>query len=239
MATASRAPGEQTLSTAAARAMVLRGSRDEPGSTVPRTEGGPLQFTHDARLNAASAQRFTEDQMLAIVGSITAPVLLVRGDKGWPFTGDTLQKRVAVTRASAACFDFVEMQGSHHLHLDADTAPEVQGHVRAFLRRRVLSGDLSGSIEGAGTAPGTRGTGERTSGAVHSSATVSVDATANSGGDSKRGMHSQSAACRQCASVASASRTSGTACRCASGCATRTASTVATTNPSLAVRSRL
>mmetsp|Transcript_42644 Transcript_42644/g.133684 ORF Transcript_42644/g.133684 Transcript_42644/m.133684 type:complete len:216 (-) Transcript_42644:375-1022(-) len=114
--TVEAAPGKQSLSYGAAARLVERGAVE--------TEEGWV-FRHDPRLNAASASYVTEPQVLALLEAIECPVLAIRADpeegRGWPMPPDMAAGRIAATTdMTMRC-----LPGSHHLHLDEDTAPAV------------------------------------------------------------------------------------------------------------------
>ena len=137
--TVEKAPGNQTLDRAAAEAMVERGSVDVLEDLELPSHERRRTFRHDPRLNAPSSVRFSEDQMLAFMRSISAPTLLVQGTTGWPFPEGVFEARVAAVRDSAPVLEVVTVDGSHHLHIDESTADETCGIVRGFLRKHVLS----------------------------------------------------------------------------------------------------
>ncbi len=94
------------LSAAAARTLVERGVR-----TV---EGG-LVWSSDPRLTLASPQRYTEDQVLAMLGAIRSRALLMLADPA------TSYLPVAMMQARAAKLGDIRVKhlpGNHHLHLE-------------------------------------------------------------------------------------------------------------------------
>jgi pimeloyl-ACP methyl ester carboxylesterase len=114
------------LSEAAARALVERGTR--------RTEGGHV-WSSDPRLTLTSAIRLTEAQILAYLGGIACPTLLVLADPSPPyFTPETVERRCAVV----AGIERVVLPGTHHLHLE-DPAP-VAAAIAAFRARHPAAG---------------------------------------------------------------------------------------------------
>jgi len=87
-----------------------------------------VRFTHDPRLKTRSRTRFTEDQVLAFLRSITCPVLAIRASQGWPFPEDLVAQR----KKAISNLKFMEVEGGHHVHL---THPErVAPLVADFLR---------------------------------------------------------------------------------------------------------
>lgn len=85
--------------------LVERGTRETPEGVV---------FRHDLRLRGSSMYRFTEPQVHAYLSAITAPTLLVRATRGWPFDADV----VAARAASITQREQLEVEGGHHVHLD-------------------------------------------------------------------------------------------------------------------------
>ena len=116
ISTVARYEGHQTLSREAASALVQRAL--EPVSSA----GGGWRFIHDRRIAAPSLLHPTEEQICSFLSAIRAPVLLVRGATGWPVNADVLAHRKSLL---GDLLTFVELPGSHHLHLDEDTAPPV------------------------------------------------------------------------------------------------------------------
>lgn len=108
------------LSTAAARRLVER-------ATVA-TDGG-LTWRSDPRLRRVSPYRFTEEQVLACLGAIRAPTLLVAAHDGLlPLEYPGLERRVATLPDAQVRY----LAGNHHLHLE-DPGP-VAALVGPFLR---------------------------------------------------------------------------------------------------------
>lgn len=93
------------LTTAAARLLVERGTRE--------VEGG-VSWVTDPRLRHTSPHRFTEGQVLAYLRRILAPVLLVVGESGWTFPEEIMAQR----RAAIADCTLERLPGGHHVHLD-------------------------------------------------------------------------------------------------------------------------
>lgn len=78
------------------------------------TDGG-FEWSADPRLRRPSRLRFTEAHVLAFLGRIEAPALLVRALGGWAFDMPTMARR----RQAVPNLTFVEVEGGHHVHLDA------------------------------------------------------------------------------------------------------------------------
>ncbi|WP_347261982.1 alpha/beta hydrolase [Rudaea sp.] len=98
------------LSDAAARALVLRGIRE--------VEGG-WSWSSDPRLMPASPQRFTEDQVLAILAGVQAPTLYVLAK---PMAMQIAESLMLARAAQIPDLSLVRLPGNHHLHLENATA---------------------------------------------------------------------------------------------------------------------
>jgi pimeloyl-ACP methyl ester carboxylesterase len=151
LATVARHPGSQTLSRAAAEALVLRALDELPppapaeGAAAPSPPPQQQQqqqlsppsrfvFRHDRRIMAPSLLSATEDIALAFLRGVRCPTLYVSARNGWPFAASALQERLAAL-GGAAQLAHEHLAGSHHLHLDADTGPAVAAAVVDFLTR--------------------------------------------------------------------------------------------------------
>ncbi|MBL4686368.1 MAG: alpha/beta hydrolase [Nannocystaceae bacterium] len=76
-------------------------------------EGG-VTWRSDPALRLASRLRLSEDQVLAFLGAIACPTLLIRGDTGYPLVPDKGTPRVEVVPN----LQVLQLPGGHHLHLD-------------------------------------------------------------------------------------------------------------------------
>jgi len=94
------------LSDAAARALVLRGIRE--------VEGG-WSWSSDPRLMPASPQRFTEDQVLAVLSGVQAPTLFVLAE---PMAMQIPESLMLARAAQMPNATLVRLPGNHHLHLE-------------------------------------------------------------------------------------------------------------------------
>ena len=123
------------LSDAAARALVLRGIR--------QVEGG-WSWSSDPRLMPASPQRFSEDQVLAILAGVQAPTLYVLAE---PMAMQIPESLMLARAAQMPNANLVRLPGNHHLHLEdaqsvakaiADFLEHSQSHPRnAGSRQRI------------------------------------------------------------------------------------------------------
>lgn len=83
-------------------------------------EGG-VTLGSDPRLMRPSPVRLTPDQLLAMLGAIRCPTLLIEGERG------ILMQRPQAVRARAAVSGLVRcvLSGGHHLHLEASQVAAV------------------------------------------------------------------------------------------------------------------
>ncbi|MEM1081445.1 MAG: alpha/beta hydrolase [Pseudomonadota bacterium] len=85
-------------------------------------------WRHDLRLTWPSTQRYTEAQVLDVLGAITAPTLCIMADPPSPFVSDAqFERRVAAVRQ----LNWMRMPGGHHLHMEspAALATPIQQHI--------------------------------------------------------------------------------------------------------------
>ncbi len=115
------------LSLDSARLIVERGiQRVPPTGDAP----GGYVWSSDPRLTLASPQRFTEDQLAAVLPGIRAPTLLVLAEPAAPYLSrEMIEARIALVPD----IEVVRLPGHHHLHMD--DAPRVAAAMRSFLER--------------------------------------------------------------------------------------------------------
>ncbi|MEO7430744.1 MAG: alpha/beta hydrolase [Dokdonella sp.] len=106
------------LSERAARALVERGTLEVDGGVI---------WSSDARLMLASAQRYTEAQILSMLAGIQSPTLVVLAD---PPTSYLPREMIDQRAAQVANINVVDLPGYHHLHMD--NAPAVAAAIRTF-----------------------------------------------------------------------------------------------------------
>ncbi len=106
--------------TAAARARKVAGDISEAGArllaergTQP-TEGG-ITWKSDPRLRLNSPVRMTEEQVLAYIGRITCPTLVVAAENGLVPLRSVLHARFAKLKKGT----LESVAGGHHVHMDA------------------------------------------------------------------------------------------------------------------------
>lgn len=115
-----RTRGRNPLSEGVARVMLSR-------NLVQGDDG--WRWRTDPRLRHPSTMMFTEEQVMAFVRSVTAPVLLVRAEHGLLASFERWQKRFDEL-GHVRCLD---IDGGHHCHLDGDIT-EVEEGIRSFLQ---------------------------------------------------------------------------------------------------------
>jgi pimeloyl-ACP methyl ester carboxylesterase len=90
-------------------------------------------FRHDPKIKGPSLQYFTEEQALQFLAAIRCPVLHITAVDGWPRPAEVVERRMR----AVPDLENHTLPGSHHLHLDTDTAPAVIDVCAAFLRKRL------------------------------------------------------------------------------------------------------
>lgn len=95
------------LSLEAAQIMVARGIKPGP-------EGG-FVWSSDPRLTLTSPQRYTEAQVLAVLGELHVPTQLILAEPAPPFLPAAM---INARIARVPNIDVVRVAGHHHLHLD-------------------------------------------------------------------------------------------------------------------------
>ena len=105
-----------------ARALVERGVQEVKGGYV---------WSSDPRLTLTSPQRYSEAQVLAMLGGIRAPTLLILAKPATSYLPDAMMSARA---AEVAGIEVVHVAGHHHLHLESPEA--VLEIVTRFLRAR-------------------------------------------------------------------------------------------------------
>jgi len=112
------------------RALVERG--------VQEVEGGYV-WSSDPRLTLTSAQRYSEAQVLAMLGGIRAPTLLILAEPATSYLPDAMMRERA---AQIADIEVVRVAGHHHVHLESPQA--VFEIVERFIAERIArSGEPS------------------------------------------------------------------------------------------------
>lgn len=106
----------------------------QPGSArllaergLVEVEGG-WQWRHDPRLRQPSPQRFTEPQVLDIIGAVRAPVLAIAAEPDSPI----IHREILATRLAALRNRrLIGCPGGHHLHMHYPEriAPAIREHI--------------------------------------------------------------------------------------------------------------
>jgi pimeloyl-ACP methyl ester carboxylesterase len=138
--TAELVPGNQWISTEAAEGIVRRAAipanefalhdtTKGGGKELPSEYEGPVVFRHDARLTWPSLQYFSKDQVQALYRDVQCPTCLILADDGWPEedSDDAINNLLQPKMIK-------KLPGSHHFHMDPDTADAVSEAVIDFLR---------------------------------------------------------------------------------------------------------
>ena len=81
-------------------------------AVVPAERG--VAFTNDRRLQRVHPMQLSEAQILAFLGAIECPTLLLRADDGIAYNPDVMAARVAAIRDLRE----VMVPGRHHVHMD-------------------------------------------------------------------------------------------------------------------------
>lgn len=124
------------LSEAAARALVVRGTR---------AVAGGYEWSSDPRLTMTSAIRLTEEQVLAYLAGIECPALAIMADPSPPWMDrEQMARRMAQVRG----LEQVVLPGSHHLHLE-DPQPVADAIATFRTRYPLAAGDLSRKAPGS------------------------------------------------------------------------------------------
>lgn len=103
----------------AMRAIASRGVHERDGQWF---------FSHDPRLQGRSLLRLTEPQVLAFFARITAPVLFIKADEGWPVDEALIQGRLGAIHAKA---QVAQLPGGHHAHMEHPE--QAASIIRSFL----------------------------------------------------------------------------------------------------------
>jgi pimeloyl-ACP methyl ester carboxylesterase len=138
-------PGNQTLSREAAQSLVSRVAylvdinSDNASSAsirlapdVIEETAGPVRFRHDPRLALPSFHYHTSDQVMSYINGIQSRTLLITGDRGWPLNEEFEQRKAVLV--SKGILTHRVLPGSHHLHLDPDTATLTATTIAEFLQ---------------------------------------------------------------------------------------------------------
>ena len=122
-------------------------SRAAADCIVPRSlrrAGEGWQWATDARLRYPSMHRLDEYEVRAYLGAIAVPLLLIRASRGMAaFKPEWLEQRLPLLSES----DVMDLEGSHHCHLDADVDGLAEGCL-GWLAENLASEGVSRSGSG-------------------------------------------------------------------------------------------
>lgn len=123
LAIEARQRGFTPLSTQAATILCSRGLN---------AVAGGFSWSMDRRVRHHSSLRMSEIQIGAFLRAITAPVLLLRAENGFPAAADIFKQRWQAVQHG----ELVSLPGGHHLHLD-ESPDKVALLVRNFFSRLI------------------------------------------------------------------------------------------------------
>jgi pimeloyl-ACP methyl ester carboxylesterase len=125
-------PGNQYISETAALQLVEWGTtrinQQDIDDTDPDDKG--VQFRHDPRLQWPSLQFFTQDQTDGVYRDIQCPTALITAVHGWPFSEEIRNRTLELLKPVHQ----ITLPGSHHFHMDPDTAQSVVAQAAQFLK---------------------------------------------------------------------------------------------------------
>lgn len=124
-ATAKMFPGNQYISKAAATELVTRASR--------LIQGGKLQFLHDPRVKWSSMLFLVPeqvDQLYRDIASTETMTYLLLAEDGMPFDSNEVSRARDLLKPAM----FQTLPGSHHFHMDPDSAQQVVTEIASFLK---------------------------------------------------------------------------------------------------------
>ena len=162
-------PGKQSLSRAAAAAIVGRGARlasdnvgmdhtggdDSVGDLLesnPSQKAAPVRFRYDPRLTQPSHQYFTNDQVSGFTNAIQAPTLLITAEEGWPAQVPAVMEARKKLLSDKGLLTHCHLPGSHHLHLDEGHREAVLDSLLCFFANAGATADAQGAADAAAAA---------------------------------------------------------------------------------------
>lgn len=108
-------------------------SSDDGSVPVGAHGSGGWCFRHDPKIKGPAPHYLSEEQARTFLSAMRAPVLHVAAVDGWPRPPGVTEARALLVPDLEA----VTLPGSHHLHLDPETAPAVFDAMASFLKRRL------------------------------------------------------------------------------------------------------
>jgi pimeloyl-ACP methyl ester carboxylesterase len=118
---------------AAASATSIEAARPIVERGVVAVDGG-FVWSSDPRLTLTSPQRYTEEQIVAMLSAIRAPTLMILAEPATSYLPDA---RMAARAAVVTGIEVVRLPGGHHLHLE--DAAGVANAIENFWRQRKLN----------------------------------------------------------------------------------------------------
>jgi len=94
------------------------------------TSDGGVEFTFDPAHRWRFGFSYDEEQLLAILGAVRAPVQLIHGMTGFKFEDARMKARIARLGSPTP----ITVQGGHHVHMD--NPKEVASHLQRFIESR-------------------------------------------------------------------------------------------------------
>lgn len=94
---------------------------------LQQQDDGTFVWRTDRRLLLPSAHQLTEEQVLAFLGKIICPSLIIRPDPGFPFPEQIVKRRTQAIHH----LKIERLKGHHHVHLDSPES--VATIIRKFL----------------------------------------------------------------------------------------------------------
>lgn len=150
-------PGDQYLSREAATQLMMRGARlvDDPENYthILDSTAGPVTLRNDKKLTLPSHAYFTNNQVMCFAEAISSQTLLLEAQNGWPDTSDAAEFRLK-TMVDKGVLSHVNMIGSHHLHMDPETAPAVADTILTFLSAQSEAEGVAATVKSDGTEEG-------------------------------------------------------------------------------------
>ena len=99
---------------------------------------GKVVFRHDARLNWPNLMYFSKDQVLRLYKDVQCPTYLILAEDGFlnedEFLGENEKKFEDIINNYMRPTKYAKLPGSHHFHIDPDTADAVVETVIEFLK---------------------------------------------------------------------------------------------------------
>ncbi|XP_039296412.1 probable serine hydrolase [Nilaparvata lugens] len=110
------------------------------GMQPSRQNSREFMFTRDPRLKVAGLAMFSKDQVYAYADKISCEYLNIRARPGITFElpevyGELLDK----IRKTSRRFEYHELNGTHHLHMNEGSREEVAKVIREFIQGKKVT----------------------------------------------------------------------------------------------------